>query len=161
MDWPALLLKLLHIAIAIAFVGGAVGRTLILARAAGATQVETAHALSEAAAPFERMAVWGSGLILPAGMATAWAQGYEWFGLTTGWMLLSTVLLLTLVPLVPLVFLPRGKVFEAEMAAARTAGTVTPGLEAAFADPMVAVARRYEFVVIVAIVALMVIKPWS
>ncbi len=160
MDWPALLLKLLHIGIAIAFVGGSVGRTLILSRAARSNEVETAYQLSEAAAPFERMAVWGSSLILPAGMATAWAQGYEWLGLTTGWMLLSTVLLLTLVPLVPLVFLPRGKVFEAEMAAARAAGTITPGLQAAFADPMVALARRYELAVIAAIVALMVIKPF-
>lgn len=161
MDWPALLLKLLHIGIAIAFIGGAIGRTLILNRAARASEVKTAYELSEAAAPFERMAVWGSSLVLPAGLLTAWAQGYEWLGLATGWMLLSTVLLLSVVPFIPLVFIPRGKVFEAEMAAARAAGTVTPALQAAFADPMVALARRYEFAVIAGIVALMVIKPWS
>ena len=39
------------------------------------------------------------------------------------------------------------------MAAARAAGEVTPGLRAAWADPAVAMARRYELVTIVIIVA--------
>jgi hypothetical protein len=57
-----------------------------------------------------------------------WAQGYPWLGMTRGWMLVSVVLLLTTIPIVPLVFLPRGRVFGTEMEAARAAGTVTPGL---------------------------------
>ncbi len=161
MDWPPLLLKLLHIGIGITFITGAVGRSLVLARAARASEVETAFALAEAAAPFEKMAVHASTWILPAGMLTAGAQGYEWLGLTTGWMLVATLLLLSLVPFVPLVFIPRRRRFDEEMAAARAAGVVTPGLRAAFADPVVALARRYEYAVIVAIVALMVIKPGS
>jgi hypothetical protein len=158
--WLALLLKLLHIGIAITFIAGAVGRSLILARAARAREVETAFALSQAAAPFEQMAIWGSNLILPAGMATAWAQGYAWFGLTTGWMLLATILLLSTVPLVPLVFIPRHKRFDGEMAAARASGTITPGLQAAFADRWVALARGYEYAAIVVILVLMVFKPF-
>lgn len=160
MDWPALLLKLLHVAIAFVFVGGALGRTLVLRRAARAESVEVAYALAHAAEPFETMAMHGSSWILPVGMAAAWAQGYEWFGLTTGWMLASTVLLVSVVPFIPLVFLPRGRVFDAEMAAARAAGAVTAGLRAAFADPMVRLARTWEFVVIAAIVILMVTKPF-
>ena len=42
--------------------------------------------------------------------------------------------------------LPLGQVLEAEMAAARAAGDVTPGLRAAWADPAVPLARRYELV---------------
>lgn len=94
-----------------------------------------------------------------AGLLTAWAQGYEWLGLTTGWMLLSFVLVLSIAPLIPLVFLPRGRAFEAALAAARQQGTITPQLRAAFADRAVASARRYEAVVIGVVIALMVLKP--
>jgi hypothetical protein len=74
-------------------------------------------------------------------------------------MLASVVLLFSPLRLVPLVFLPRGRIFEAEMAEARQRGTVTPGLRAAFADPMVAFARRYEVVTVSVVVGLMVLKP--
>ncbi len=91
---------------------------------------------------------------------TAWAQGYEWLGLTTGWMLLTVLLIIPILVFIPTIFLPRGRVFEAEMAAARAAGEVTPGLRAAWADPAVAMARRYELGAMVIIVALMVLKPF-
>jgi hypothetical protein len=99
-------------------------------------------------------------MILAAGLLTAWAQGYAWLGLTTGWMLASVILLLSPLPFVPLVFIPRGKVFEAELAAAREEGIMTPGLRAAFADPMVALARRWEITAVALVVALMVLKPF-
>jgi hypothetical protein len=75
-------------------------------------------------------------------------------------MLASTLLLLSVVPLVVLVFIPRGKVFDAEMAAARAAGVWTDGLRAAFADRRVAFARTWEFAVIAVILFLMVTKPF-
>jgi len=46
------------------------------------------------------------------------------------------------------------------MAEAREAGTVTPALRAAWSDPAVAMARRYELAAIVIIVGLMVLKPF-
>jgi hypothetical protein len=61
---------------------------------------------------------------------------------------------------VPAIFVPRGRIFEAEMAAARAAGAVTPGLREAFADGAVALARRYELAALALIVALMVLKPF-
>jgi hypothetical protein len=63
-------------------------------------------------------------------------------------------------PLVPLVFLPRGKVFDAALADAEAAGEVTPALTAAFHDPAVAAARWYELGVVAAIIVLMVTKPF-
>jgi hypothetical protein len=152
--------KLVHVAVAFAFISGLVGRWLLLTRAARATDIELAYELSEAAGPFERLVIWGSSAVLPAGMLTAWAQGYPWLGLTTGWMLLSAVILLSTFPFVPLVFIPRGRRFATEMAAARAGGAVTPGLRGAFADPAVAFARRYEIVAVAIIVALMVLKPF-
>jgi Predicted integral membrane protein (DUF2269) len=154
------ILKLLHVLLAFGLVAGVIGRGVLLRAAARTDDVEMAYRLSEAAGQFERLAVWGSLAVPAAGLATAWAQGYAWLGLTTGWMLTSVVLLLSIFVLVPLVFLPRGRVFAAEMAAARAAGTVTERLRAAFGDRAVAAARWYEVAVVAVIVALMVLKPF-
>ena len=160
MDWLSLLLKLAHILLAFAMVAGLVGRWILLSRAAATDDVERAHLLAEAASPFERIVQSVSPVVVIVGLVTAWAQGYEWLGLTTGWMLLSVLLIMPILVFIPTIFLPRGQVFEAEMAAARAAGEVTPGLRAAWADPAVAMARRYELGAMAIIVALMVLKPF-
>jgi hypothetical protein len=160
MDWAGWM-KLVHIGIAFALVAGLVGRWVLLTRAAGSENVETAHGLSKAASPFELMVQVAGSAILPAGLLTAWIQGYDWLGLTTGWMLLSTILVLTVTALVPLVFIPRGRVFEAAMATARERGTVTPELRAAWRDPAVAFARRYELAAVALVIGLMVLKPFA
>jgi hypothetical protein len=159
MTW-ADLAKLLHVAIAIVFISGMIGRWLLLRRAAAATDPESAALLAHAAAPFEQIVIRGGPLILAAGLLTAWAQGYPWLGLTTGWMLTSVILLLSPLPFVPLVFLPRGRIFDEELEAARSQGVITPGLQAAFADPMVALARRWELASVALVVVLMVLKPF-
>jgi hypothetical protein len=160
MDWLALLLKLGHVTAAFAMVGGLLGRWILLTRAARSEDVERSHLLADAAAPFERLVQVVSPLVVLVGLVTAWAQGYPWLGLTTGWMLITVLLIIPILVMIPTIFLPRGRVFEAEMAAAREAGTVTPGLRAAWADPAVAIARRYELAAIGLIVALMVLKPF-
>jgi len=152
--------KLVHVLVAFGFITGLLGRWILLGSAAKAAEVENAYRLSQAAAPFEKMVIQGANLVLPAGLLTAWAQGYPWLGLTTGWMLASVVIMLSVIPLIPLVFLPRGKVFEAAMASARSIGTVTPELRAAFADPWVAFAHWYELTAVGIVVALMVLKPF-
>lgn len=159
MDALALLLKLGHVILAIAMVAGLLGRWVLLTRGSRTDDVERAHLLAEAASPFERIVQSASPLVVAVGMLTAWAQGYPWLGLTTGWMLLTVLLIIPILVAIPTVFLPRGRRFEAEMAAARDAGEVTPGLRAAWADPAVVAARRYELATIVIIVALMVLKP--
>jgi uncharacterized membrane protein len=158
MDW-SLLATLLHVLTAFVFVAGLLGRWVLLSRAQATEHVERAHLLAESARPFERMVVTGSFLVLPAGLLAAWARGYEWLGLTTGWVLVATILYLSLAPLVPLVFLPRGRRFEAAMAEARKAGELTPQLRAAFADRAVTLARTYELSAVLLIIALMVLKP--
>jgi hypothetical protein len=160
MDWLALLLKLAHVFVAFALVTGFVGRGVLLSRAARATDVEQQHLLAEAASPFERSVRVSSLVIIVLGLATAWAQGYPWLGLTTPWILLSIALIIPMIVLVPAVFIPRGRTFEAEMSAARRAGAVTDGLRKAWADPAVAIARRYELVGTALIIALMVLKPF-
>jgi uncharacterized membrane protein len=156
----ALLLKLGHVMAAFAMVGGLLGRWILLTRAARSEDVERSHLLADAAAPFERLVQVVSPLVVLIGLVTAWAQGYPWLGLTTGWMLITVLLIIPILVMIPAIFVPRGRTFEAEMAAAREAGTVTPGLRAAWADPAVAFARRYELAAIGLIVALMVLKPF-
>jgi hypothetical protein len=140
-------------------VAGLIGRWILLRRAAASDEVEEAARLSDLAGPFERLVVTSSMLVLPAGLATAWAQGYEWLGLTTLWMGASVVLYIAASLLVPTVFLPRGRVFEAALSDARARGVVTSELRAAFADPAVRSARTFEVVGVAVIVALMVLKP--
>jgi uncharacterized membrane protein len=160
METLALLLKLAHVALAMVLVAGIVGRWILLRRAQRDQDIEGVARFAEAAAPFERMVILSSILVLPAGLLTAWAQGYPWLGLTTGWMLVSLVLYLIATALVPIVFVPRSRVFESALTEARASGAVTDGLRGAFADPAVRAARIYEIVGISAIIGLMVLKPF-
>ncbi len=159
MDWPALLIKLAHVGIAFVLVTGLVGRWIMLRRASRSTDVEESARLAEAASPFERMVIPAGPAVLLVGMATAWAQGYAWLGLTTPWMLLAVLIAIPIPVMVPLIFLPRGRVFEAAMADARAKGIITPALRAAWKDRAVAFARRYELIGTAVIIALMVLKP--
>jgi hypothetical protein len=160
MDGLALILKLGHVILAFAMVGGLLGRWILLTSGARTDDVERAHLLADAASPFERIVQVASPIVVVFGLLTAWAQDYPWLGLTTGWMLLTVLLIIPILIAIPTIFVPRGRVFEAAMADAREAGTVTPALRAAWSDPAVAVARRYEIVAMGIIVALMVLKPF-
>lgn len=160
MDWAALLLKLVHVVLAMLLVGGLIGRWIVLHRAAASRDLSHTIGLLEASAPFERMVIVSSILVLPAGLLTAWAQGYEWLGLTTGWMLASVVLYAAITALVPTIFLPRGRRFDEALAAARDAAGVTPALTTAFGDPAVRAAHWAEAIGFGLIVALMVLKPF-
>ena len=61
--------------------------------------------------PFEMTVRVSSMLVVVAGLLTAWAQGYPWLGLTTGWMLAALILSFGIAALVPTIFLPRGRRF--------------------------------------------------
>ena len=97
--------------------------------------------LARAAAPFETLVIAGSLVVFILGILTAWAEGLPllgpFVGAGTNWLFVSLVLFLSVLPLVPLVFLPRGRVFEAALEEAETAGVVTDRLRAAWSDPVV------------------------
>jgi hypothetical protein len=151
----------LHVAIAFWFVAGLIGRGVTLARARSSTDIDAVSLLTELAGRFENlMVIPGSIAVFVAGLLAAWAEGIPLWGPGSGWLLLALILFLSTLPLVPLIFLPRGKVFGTALADARAQGKVTPALTEAFHDPAVAFARNYEMVVIAVIVALMVVKPF-
>ena len=62
--------------------------------------------------------------------------------------------------MVPLVFVPRRRVFERALTEAGEQGAVTAALAGALRDPVVAAARLLELVVVAAILTLRVVKPF-
>jgi hypothetical protein len=76
------------------------------------------------------------------------------------WLFVSLLLYLSVLPLIPLVFIPRGKVFEAALAAATVEGRVTPALQAAWRDPATRAAHLYELGSVTIVLILMLTKPF-
>jgi hypothetical protein len=152
---------LLHILVAFWFVAGLLGRNITMARARTATDIRTLDELVTLSGRFERMMVIpGSIAVVLLGLLAAWALGQPLAGTDNWWILLSIVLFVAIGVLVPTLFLPHGKVFEHALADAKSRGEVTPELRTALRDPAVRNARAAELIVVAAIVALMVTKPF-
>jgi Predicted integral membrane protein (DUF2269) len=153
--------QLLHVLSAFWFVAGLTGRDVVLERARTAIELDRVRDLVEAAWPFERlMVIPGSIAVLVFGILTWWAEHLPLWGEGTRWVTVSLILFASTIPLVPLVFLPRGKVFESALSQAAGEGRITPALTAALRDPAVAAARNYEKVVVFVVIVLMVTKPF-
>ena len=146
------------------FLGGLVGRWIVLGLAERADTLASMQTLARAATPFERMVIVGSMIVLVLGVVAAIAQGRPFLGPLQGagldWLFVSLVLFLTVGPLVPIVFIPRGRVFDAALADAAALGEITPQLRVAWADPVVRAAHVYELAVITLIFVLMITKPF-
>lgn len=155
------LIKLVHVVLGFTLVAGLIGRWTLERRASSADDPETAFAISQAGGLFERLVLVSGPGIIVAGLATAWLKGYPYLGLTTGWMLLSLVLVLVFpFVLAPLVYLPSERAVGAAMADARAQGVFTPELRAAFGNRALRFARWYEGVATTVVIALMVLKPF-
>jgi hypothetical protein len=164
-EYSMSVLIVLHVLAAFMLVGGLVGRNVVLWQAARASEVHAAGTLVGAAGLFERfMVIPGSFAVLAFGLLAAWARGIPPLGFLQGaptnWLLISLLLYLSLMALIPTVFIPRGKVFDASLHEALAQGQVTPTLRAAFADRTVGAARLYELVVVGVVIVLMVARPF-
>jgi hypothetical protein len=136
-------------------------RGVTLSRARSSADIAEVGSLVDLAGRFERlMVIPGSMAVFVAELLAAWAEDIPLWGSGSGWLAASIIVFLSTIPLVPLIFLPRGKVFEAALAEAQAQGRVTVELTAAFRDPAVAFARLYEGAAIAVVVALMVTKPF-
>ncbi len=155
---------LAHALVAVVFVAGLIGRWIVLAAAERATDLPAMRTLTAAAGPFERLVIVGSVLVLVLGIGAALAQGRPILGPLQGgrvdWLFVALLLYLSMLPLIPLVFVPRGRAFEATLAEATARGVVTPELAAAWRDPVVRGAHWYELVAVTAILVLMLAKPF-
>ncbi len=161
----ATVLKLLHVLLAFWFVTGLLARDITLAQASRLNDIQAVHQMVQLAGRFERLMVRpGSFAVFLFGLVTAWAQGVPVLGSlqggTVNWLLISVVVYVSMGPILPLVFIPRGKVFEQALSEATAQGQVTPAVRTAFADTAVARARTYELIATSIIVILMVTKPF-
>lgn len=155
---------LVHALTGIIFIVGLAGRWIVLGMSERATDLRAMRTLTNAAQPFERIVIVSSSLVLLFGVVAALLQGRNLLGPlgggTVDWLFVSLVLYVSNVPLVPLVFLPRGKVFDAAFERAEAEGGVTSELAAAWADPVVRGAHVYELATATIVLILMLAKPF-
>jgi hypothetical protein len=158
------ILKVVHALVGVLFVAGLVGRWITLGAASRAASIGDARTLLDLSGRFERIVIGSSILVLLLGVVTAIAQGRPFLGplqaAPVDWLFVSLVLYLSIIPLVPLVFLPHGRLFEAALDEATAGGTITDRLHAAFRDPIVRAAHASELAATVTILVLMIWKPF-
>src|SRR5215212_6396323 len=154
-------LRLVHALTGILLVAGLLGRWVALARA---DQLPAVRALLRASSVFERIVIPSSAAVLALGLLTAWSYGYPLLGSLQGgrdnWLPVSLLLFLGIFLLVPVVFLPKGRLFGAALDEAVTADRVTPGLIIAFGHPVVRGAHIYEFAAVIVVLVLMLTRPF-
>jgi uncharacterized membrane protein len=160
-----LILKYLHELAAFWFVSGILGRQLVrhLARQSG--DVHRFAGLTQVAGRFESlMVIPGNLLVIILGVVLAWRGGWPIFGFLQGadanWLLVTNLLLLAGLFLVPLVYVPRGKLFDQRLQEAMSAGEMTGELTAVLDDSAVKWAHRAELIGLLVIIVLMVLKPF-
>jgi hypothetical protein len=158
------LLKLTHAIFGVWFLAALFGRWVTLAVAARATDVRAIPPMLTVSSRFEQMVRTVPLAVLALGIATAISQGRPFLGPLQGapvdWLFASLLIFLSPLPLVPLVFLPRGRIFESALEEATQAGQITPGLNAAFRDRVVLAGHAYELGAMLVVLALMIAKPF-
>ncbi len=159
------LLRFLHVSSAILFVGGLFARQAVRSLTAGARNVETIVTITQAAGKIERlMVIPGNLLVIVFGVLLAISIRAPILGMLLGadrnWLLVSIIILVLLLPLVPLVFLPRGRLFEAALREASSKGEITQELQMQIGDPVVRLAHVAEMLGVTIVMALMIFRPF-
>ena len=158
------ILKLAHALVGVWFISGLIGRWVALAQAARASDLVSLRAALAVSARFERVVIAGSVMVLLLGVVTAVAQGRPFLGPLQGapadWLFVALLIYLSAIPLVPLVFLPRGKQFDRALEDATAQGAVTQQLRLALRDPVVLAAHMYELGAMLVVLTLMIAKPF-
>jgi len=155
---------LVHAVVGVVLVAGLIGRWITLGAAARVDDLAAVRTVLRVSGPFERVVMLGSIATGILGIGSAVVLGRPFLGPLQGagfdWVFVSVILLLSIAPLVPLVFLPRGRVFEAVLGEAETRGEYTDALRRAFHDPVVRAAHVYELGAVTVILVLMFTKPF-
>jgi hypothetical protein len=158
-------IKLLHVFTAFWFIAGIVGRQLTRSQARRTTDLHDFSTLLTLAARFEElMVIPGNLAVIVLGVGVGLLGKWPILGFLQGasqnWLLVSNLILIAGFFLVPLIFLPRGKLFAATLQDAHKSNEITPELVAALDDPVVRLAHWGELILIGLVIALMVLKPF-
>ena len=160
-----LLVRFLHIASAIWFIGGVVARQIVRAYAKRTDDVQRFAVMSEAAGRIEStMVIPGNFAVILFGVIYGLMIGAPILGFLQGasynWLLVSNILLLLGFFNVPLVFIPKGKLFDVALKDALARGQMTPELRAQMDDQTVRLVHFIELASLGFITFLMVFKPF-
>ena len=160
-----LLIKYLHELAAMWFIAGIIGRQLVRHIARQSDDIQQFAHLSQVAGRFESlMVIPGNLLVIILGVILALRGGWPIFGFlqgaNTNWLLLINILLVAGILVVPMVYVPRGKVFDQALQTALKQGKMTSALITLLDDPVVKWAHRGEYAGLLIIMALMVLKPF-
>jgi len=164
MNWY-LIVKLLHIIAVALTIGGMFARQLVRSLAKKNDDVNVVATLTRVAVRIDRMLVipW-SNIMIAMGILLAIMQKWPVFGFLQGasknWLLLSNVLLVIMLILIGAVFVPYNLKVVALLESALTQGSVTPELAAALDDRGNNISHLFEEILILAVAALMVLKPF-
>lgn len=164
MSWY-LLLRFLHILSSIVFIGGIFARQAVRSRGKKATSIRELEAYFLAAGQIEKlMVIPGNMAVIVFGVVLAIMMKAPIFGFLQGasqnWLLVTNLMLVAGGLMVPLVFLPRGKIFDRQMQDALSRDEITPELRFHLDDAVVKRAHFLEMFLVVVIVILMVFKPF-
>ena len=160
-----LVIRFLHIASAIWFIGGVVARQIVRAHAKRTEDVQRFAIMSEAAGRIEStMVIPGNFAVILFGVIYGLMIGAPILGFLQGasrnWLLVSNILLLLGFFNVPLVFIPKGKLFDVALQDALARGQMTPELRAQMDDRTVRIVHFIELAALGLITFLMVFKPF-
>jgi hypothetical protein len=158
-------LRILHILSAIAMVGGVFARQIVRRQAGRSTDVRELAVLTAAATRIERLLVIpGSSSAILFGAALGLSIGAPVLGFTQGgdrnWLLAANIIILSILVLIPAVFLPQRRRIDSALQGALQAGRVTPELQAALSENSGRFWHTYENVAVVLIVLLMSLRPF-
>lgn len=164
---PSDILKLLHILAAFALVGGEIGRAIVFHRAKKATDVKVVAEMMQMFTFFtSKFVSMGGGLTFLLGVMAAGAKGGVvlilgfLMGGAINWVLASIILYIVIMALVFSISIPRGKAIGQALGAAMGQGKITPELTAAINDQAFNTNFIIQDVLILAIIILMVLKPF-
>lgn len=164
MNWY-LLIKYFHIIAVTITVGGMFARQLVRGIAQKSEDVNLVASLTHVAVRMDRaMVIPASNLMIVFGVILAVIQKWPIFGFLQGapqnWLLVSNLLLVIMIVLIPGVFVPHNRKVEALLKSAQQNGRVTPELSAALSDQKNKLAHYAEELIVLAVAALMVLKPF-
>lgn len=161
---PALTV-VVHVLTVFWLVGGILGRDTCYAEAGRADDLAALGTLAALGGVFDRVMVRpATFVVLLTGLVAAWQRGWPILGFLQGgsvnWVLAALLVYLSAIPLIFLIFLPKGRVYRKTLEEANQRGVVTPALRAALKDPVVGAARGYEIVMVGVLAWLMITTPF-
>lgn len=157
--------KFLHILSVVWMVGGMFARQIVRGIAKNSDDVKAIASLSQVAMRFDRtMVIPGGNFVLVFGVVLALMLKWPILGFLQGadqnWLLVSNLLLIVIMVIVPTVFIPHNKKVDSLLQTALAEGRVTSELRSALKDQKNRLAHYIEEVLILAVTALMVLKPF-